>query len=69
LEESTNDERIALTQMAQNKIDKKTRAATERVALGLDQFTRKMLKENHYMTHEVSFNILLFLHHYNVVFT
>lgn len=54
LAESTNEERIAMTQMAQNKIDQKTRAATERVALGLDQFTKKMLSENQYMTHEVS---------------
>ncbi|UJR26039.1 hypothetical protein I4U23_007385 [Adineta vaga] len=54
LTESTNEERIALTQMAQNKIDQKTRAATERVALGLDQFTKKMLSENEYMRHELT---------------
>ncbi|CAF1273333.1 unnamed protein product [Adineta steineri] len=54
LEESKNDEQTALTQMAQNKINQKTRTATERVALGLDQFTKKMLSENQYMTHEIS---------------
>ncbi|CAF0776839.1 unnamed protein product [Adineta ricciae] len=54
LSESTNEERITLTQTAQNKINQKTRAATERVALGLDQFTKKMLSENQYMTHELT---------------
>ncbi len=53
LEETTKEERLALTQMAQNKIEQKTRAATERVAMGLDRFTKKMLSENKYMNHEV----------------
>ena len=53
LEESTKEERLALTQMAQDKIEQKTRAATERVAMGLDRFTKKMLSENQYMNHEV----------------
>jgi len=53
LEKTSQDERIALTQLAQDKIEQKTRAATERVAMGLDNFTRKMLTENQYMTHEV----------------
>jgi len=45
--------------MAQNKIEQKTRAATERVAMGLDRFTKKMLSENQYMHQEVVFfNIL-----------
>jgi hypothetical protein len=39
--------------MAHDKIEQKTRAATERVAMGLDGFTRKMLNENQYMTEEV----------------
>ena len=42
-----------MTQTAQDKIEQKTRAATERVALGLDRFTRKMLSENQYMVQEV----------------
>ncbi len=60
LEQSTKEERLALTQMAQNKIEQKTRAATERVAMGLDRFTKKMLSENRYMHQEVFvfFNIL-----------
>lgn len=45
---------MAMTQMAQDKIEQKTRAATERVAMGLDRFTRKMLSENQYMVHEVT---------------
>ncbi len=53
LEESTKEERFALTKMAQDKIEQKTRAATERVAMGLDRFTKKMLSENKYMNHEV----------------
>jgi len=55
LEKSTKEERLALTQMAQNKIEQKTRAATERVAMGLDRFTKKMLSENQYMHQEVVF--------------
>lgn len=50
--------------MAQDKIEQKTRAATERVAMGLDRFTKKMLSENQYMTREVmnnSFFIHLFV--------
>ena len=39
--------------MAQGKIEQKTRAATERVAMGLDRFTKKMLSENQYMNQEV----------------
>lgn len=53
LEQTTKEERLALTQMAQDKIEQKTRAATERVAMGLDRFTKKMLSENQYMTREV----------------
>lgn len=61
MEQSTKEERLALTQMAQNKIEQKTRAATERVAMGLDRFTKKMLSENQYMTREVYyFENLLF---------
>ncbi|CAF4369259.1 unnamed protein product [Rotaria magnacalcarata] len=54
LEKNTKEERLALTQMAQDKIEQKTRAATERVALGLDRFTKKMLSENQYMNRELS---------------
>ncbi|CAF2717582.1 unnamed protein product [Rotaria sp. Silwood2] len=54
LEKNTKEERLALTQMAKDKIELKTRAATERVAMGLDRFTKKMLSENQYMTHELS---------------
>ncbi|CAF3283751.1 unnamed protein product [Rotaria socialis] len=54
LEKNTKEERLALTQMAQDKIEQKTRAATERVAMGLDRFTKKMLSENQYMTRELS---------------
>ncbi len=57
MEKSTKEERLALTQMAHNKIQQKTRAATERVAMGLDGFTKKMLTENQYMNQEVFFNI------------
>ena len=53
LEQTTKEEQLALTQMAQDKIEQKTRAATERVAMGLDRFTKKMLSENQYMTREV----------------
>lgn len=56
LEQTTKEEQLALTQMAQDKIEQKTRAATERVAMGLDRFTKKMLSENQYMTREVSNN-------------
>jgi hypothetical protein len=55
LEQSTKEERVALTQMAQDKIEQKTRQATERVAMGLDRFTKKMLSENQYMNQEVFF--------------
>ena len=55
LEETTRKEQFALTQGAQDKIEQKTRAATERVAMGLDRFTKKMLSENKYMNHEVFF--------------
>jgi hypothetical protein len=58
LEESTKEERLALTQRAHDKIEQKTRAATERVAMGLDRFTKKMLSENKYMNHEVCIGIL-----------
>jgi hypothetical protein len=61
LEKSTKDERLALTQMAQGRIEQKTRAATERVAMGLDRFTRKMLSENQYMNQEVLFSNIIFL--------
>lgn len=55
MEKTTQEERDAMTKMAQEKIEQKTRAATERVAMGLDHFTRKMLSENQYMVHEVNF--------------
>lgn len=69
MEQTTKEQRLALTQMAQDKIEQKTRAATERVAMGLDRFTKKMLSENQYMTREVidrflihSNSFSLFLH-------
>jgi hypothetical protein len=58
LEQTTKEERLALTQMSQDKIEQKTRAATERVAMGLDRFTKKMLSENQYMKQEVLCNSL-----------
>jgi hypothetical protein len=58
LEQTTKEERSAMTHIAQDKIEQKTRAATERVAMGLDRFTRKMLSENQYMNQEVLRNIL-----------
>lgn len=61
LEKSTQDEQKALTQMAEEKIAQKTRAATERVAMGLDGFTRKMLSENQYMVHEVINSVCQFI--------
>jgi hypothetical protein len=60
LEKNTKEERLALTQVAQGRIEQKTRAATERVAMGLDRFTRKMLSENQYMNEEVCFQIFVF---------
>ncbi|CAF0798279.1 unnamed protein product [Rotaria sordida] len=54
LEKNTKEERFALTQVTQDKIKQKTQAATERVAMGLDRFTRKMLSENQYMNQELS---------------
>ena len=61
MEKSTKEERLALTQMAQGRIAQKTRAATERVAMGLDRFTKKMLSENQYMDQEVLFSNIIFL--------
>ncbi len=58
MEQTTKEERLALTQMSQDKIEQKTRAATERVAMGLDRFTKKMLSENQYMKQEVLCNSL-----------
>jgi hypothetical protein len=66
LEQSTKEERLALTQMAQNKIEQKTRAATERVAMGLDRFTKKMLSENRYMHQEVFVFSIFFINYYNL---
>ena len=59
MEKTNQEERFALSQVAQEKIEQKTRAATERVAMGLDRFTRKMLSENQYMNHEVNVFIQL----------
>ena len=53
LERTAREERSAMTQVAQDKIDQKTRAAIERVAMGLDRFTKRMLSENQYMHEEV----------------
>lgn len=58
MEKTTKEERQNLTKMAQDKIEQKTRAATERVAMGLDRFTKKMLSENQYMRKEVYFHIV-----------
>ncbi len=66
MEQSTKEERLALTQMAQNKIEQKTRAATERVAMGLDRFTKKMLSENRYMHQEVFVFSIFFINYYNL---
>ena len=67
MEQTTKEQRLALTQMAQDKIEQKTRAATERVAMGLDRFTKKMLSENQYMTREVIDRFLIHSNSYDLL--
>ena len=67
LEKTSKEERLVLSQITQSKIEQKTRAATERVAMGLDNFTRKMLNENRYMNQEVFYRSISLINEFDLV--
>ncbi|CAF0897090.1 unnamed protein product [Didymodactylos carnosus] len=54
LEKTTTNERSQITKLTEDKIEQKTKAVTERVAMGLDRYTKKMMSENEYMNREIA---------------